>query len=175
MGGLLTVLLKRYFKRNFSSKQSLSRNENSYSHLCGATLLQHLLVSVFLKILRRLGLFVNKSTVKWSEQWTKFCHFINNKVHPLFPNVGIRRKVMQTQFFLSLALWLVVQHVYHLISAQTCAFASVINTCVNQWAGLNRHDVEAGVDHLLRRWCLAALLRHRVSSTTCRFGRLASI
>ncbi len=35
-------------------------------------------------------------------------HLIKNKIHPLFPNVGMRRKVMQTLFFLNLALWLVV-------------------------------------------------------------------
>ncbi len=78
---------------------------------------------------------------------------------------------MQTQFFLSLALWLVVFGAC--LSLQTCSFASVVNTCESVGGAKTGSDVEAGVDHLLRRWCLAALLRHRVSSTTCRFGRLA--
>ncbi len=49
------------------------------------------------------ALLVNESAVKLSEQRTKFYwriwNYIKTKVHPLFPNIGIRRKAMQRLFF----------------------------------------------------------------------------
>ncbi len=52
--------------------------------------------------------------------------FFKNKVHPLFPKVGIRRKAMQTLFFHNLAM-----HSILLSSEPSLSFGFCVDLCVH--------------------------------------------
>ncbi len=131
------------------------------------------------------ALFVYESMVKSSEQNTEFLltlpgSSLKKKVLPLFPNVGIRKNAMQRLFFHNLALhriFLSSEHLYLLIFVYICVclFCYLHYMDKSVW-GQAGSDVEAGVDLPLRGQCLATLLHHKVvHSTTCCFGKLASI
>ncbi len=129
---------------------------------------QHaLLVSIFLKILRRFSMLANKCSVKWNEQRTKF---IQNK-----SSSTVSQHWDQKQGNAKIAFHSLAQH--SILSSELslwfcfCAFASVVNTtytkhwqrCRDRWWSSSAEAVFTRVHHTIEH------------SNSCRFVRLHSI
>ncbi len=87
------------------------------------------------------GLFVNESVVKLSKQRTEFLLMwsrTKNKVNPLIPNTGIRRKAMQVFPQLGNEQRLVVFGAIFIICFCIYSICVIYTMCLNRWAGLNR-------------------------------------
>ncbi len=99
--------------------------------------------------------------------------FTQNKVHPLFPNAGIRRKQCKDCFsttWHTVLLYLEASFSFGFRVDLSVRFSR--KHCVWISGRVEPNSDEEAVVYLLLRWrCLATLLRHKVDhSTSCCFG-----